>query len=99
MTVLSTIRLGDLGISGPVDQATIALLACTIGSEKVISVLKGLSIFSNGFHFIPLNETRSTFPQNQQTHDSEVLEDTMGLLNFSQRWVVVVFIEVRTAGY
>ena len=97
--LLLPIRLGGLGIRDPVDLASSALLASRSGFEEVISALKGLSIFSMGSHLNRLNDPRSAFSQSQQTHDSEFLEDILGLLSPGQKRTIVHSIEGKTSGW
>ena len=93
------IRHGGLGIRDPVDHASRAFPASRSGSEEVVSALKGLSIFSVESHLNRLNDVRSAFSQNQQSHDSEVLDDLLGLLSPGQRRAVVRSIEGKTSGW
>ena len=78
------IRHGGLGIKDPVDHASRAFPA----SEKIVSALNGFSIFSVKSHLSHLNDAYSASSQNQQTHDSEVLRDILGLLSPGQRRAV-----------
>ena len=52
-----------------------------------------------GSHLNRLNDAPSAFSQNQQTHDSEVLKDILGLLSPGQKQAVVHSFEGITSGW